>query len=95
MVLENGPSPRRGVLALGRALTAGQREALLRLPTAEATWPAIFECTRAVAAVFFARARAVATQVGAEWPEAFEEPTRAHLERALGLRLPASDGHRF
>ena len=53
MVLENGPSPRRGVLALGRALTADQRASLLRLPAAEATWPAVFERTAAIAGEFF------------------------------------------
>lgn len=87
MVLENGPSPRRGVLALGRALTADQRAALLRLPGAEATWPAVFERTQAIAGEFFPRARSVATRVGAEWPEVFEKVTRAHLEQALGLGL--------
>lgn len=93
MVLESGPGPHRGVLALGRALAAEQRAALLGLPAAEASWPAVFERTQAIAGEFFPRARAMATQVGAEWPEVFELATRAHLEQALGLRLPASDGH--
>ena len=88
MVLENGPSPHRGVLALGRALTSDQRAALLGLPAAEATWAAVFERTQAIAGEFFPRARAVATEVGTEWPEVFEEATRLHLEQTLGLRLP-------
>lgn len=87
MVLENGPSPYRGVLALGRSLTADQRAALLRLPAAETTWPAVFERTQGIAGEFFPRARAMATRVGAEWPDVFERATRAHLEQALGLRL--------
>ena len=88
MVVENGPGPRRGVLALGRALAPDQRAALLRLPAAEANWAAVFERTRAIAGEFFPRARAVARRAGAEWPEVFERVTREHLEDKLGLGLP-------
>ena len=88
MVVENGPGPRRGVLALGRGLAPDQRSALLELPAAEANWAAVFERTRAIAGEFFPRARAVASRIGAEWPEVFERVTREHLEDNLGLGLP-------
>lgn len=85
MVLENGPRPRRGVLALGRDLTPGQMAELEALPPLEASWPSVFARTRAIAGCFLPRARALARELGAEWPEAFEAATREHLKASIGL----------
>lgn len=87
MVLSNGAQPRRGVLALRRALTADQAATLAGLPSGT-TWPRIFERTRAIAGHFFPLARALAENVGAAWPERFERVTRAHLKSSIGLEIP-------
>ena len=87
MVLENGPQPRRGVLALQRSLTPSQVESLVKLPALSATWPSVLECTQAIAREFFPRARTLANQLGVVWPEKFESVTRKCLEDRLGLVL--------
>ena len=87
MVLENGAQPRRGVLALQRDLTPDQVAILVNLPSADATWPSIFERTRAIAEQFLPRARALAEELGAVWPETFERVTRAYLQDNLGLEF--------
>lgn len=87
MVLENGPQPRRGVLALQRSLTPSQVESLVKLPALSATWSSVLECTQAIAGEFFPRARALADQLGVTWPEKFERVTRECLEEQLGLVL--------
>ena len=61
--------------------------ALLALPSG-ATWSAVFERTRAISGEFFPRARALAEEIGAVWPERFERVTRAHLQEKIGLDLP-------
>ena len=51
--MENGPQPRRGVLALQSDLRPDQVAVLVDLPTSDATWPSIFQQTSAIAAQFF------------------------------------------
>jgi predicted nucleotidyltransferase len=87
MVLANGARPRRGALALRKDLTPDQVAALLALPSG-ATWPAVLERTQAIAGQFFPRARALAEEVGADWPEDFERVTRAHVQQNIGIDLP-------
>jgi predicted nucleotidyltransferase len=87
MTLENAPQPQRGALSLRRSLTPDQYEALLKLPPLEATWSSNFARTVAVAEQFFPRARALAKELGAAWPEEFERVTLAHVEDKLGLKL--------
>jgi len=85
MVMENAPQARRGVLALQRDLTPDQVAVLLDLPTLDATWPSIFARTRVIAEQFFPRARALAEELDAPWPETFEEVTRKLLKDRIGL----------
>lgn len=85
MVMENAPQARRGVLALQRDLTPDQVAVLLDLPPLDATWPSIFARTRVIAEQFFPRARALAEELDAPWPETFEEVTRKLLKDRIGL----------
>ena len=78
-VLSNGPQPRRGALALRKDLTKRQETALVDLP-AGTTWSSVHERTRAIAGEFLPLARSLAEQVGAVWPERFEQVTRAYLK---------------
>jgi predicted nucleotidyltransferase len=87
MVLENGPQPQRGVLSLKRNLTQHQIATLKSLPLLEATWSSIFGRTKAIAEQFLPRARALAEELGAAWPQEFERVTLAHLEEKLGLKI--------
>ena len=90
MTLENGAQPQRGVLSLKRHLTQSQFAALTNLPALEATWPSVFARSKALAEAFFPRARALATELGATWPEEFERVTLAHLRDKLGLEIETS-----
>ena len=85
MVMENAPQMRRGVLALRRDLTPDQVAVLLDLPPLDATWPSIFARTKALAEQFFPRARALAEELDAPWPETFERVTRKLLKDRIGL----------
>lgn len=87
MVLENGSQPQRGVLALARSLSSDQQAELKDLPAADANWSAIDARTKAIAQSFFPRARQLAAQLGADWPERFEQVTRQHLLDEIGLEL--------
>lgn len=87
MAMENAPQPRRGVLALQRDLTPDQVAVLLDLPPPDATWPSIFARTSAIAEQFFPRARALAEELDAPWPETFERVTRKLLGDRIGLRI--------
>jgi predicted nucleotidyltransferase len=89
MVLENGPQPQRGVLALKRTLTQGQIATLNSLPPLEATWSSIHGRTKVMAEQFLPRARALAEGLGAAWPQEFERVTLAHLQEELGLKIQA------
>lgn len=79
LVMSNGVEVRRGVLALRKDLTERQHAMLVALPSGS-TWSSIGARTRAIADAFFPVARAVARQVGAVWPERFEQLTRAYLK---------------
>ena len=85
MAMENAPQPRRGVLSLRRDLTPDQVAVLLDLPPLGATWPSIFARTKAIAAQFFPRARTLAEELDAPWPETFERVTRKLLRDRIGL----------
>ena len=87
MAMENAPQPRRGVLALQRDLTPDQVAVLLALPPLDATWPSIFARTKAIAEQFFPRARALAGELGAPWPDTFERVTRKLLRDRIGLNV--------
>ncbi len=90
MTLENGAQPQRGVLSLKRHLTRSQFAALTNLPALDATWPSVFARSKALAEAFLPRARALAAELGATWPEEFERVTLAHLCDRLGLDIDGS-----
>ena len=87
MVLENGPQPRRGVLSLKLNLIPDQIEVLKSLPPPDATWSSVFGRTKVIAEQFFPRARPLAEELGAVWPEEFERVTLAYLENEIGLKI--------
>ena len=78
-VMSNGVQARRGVLALRRDLTESQRAALVALPSGS-TWSSVHERTQMIADGFFPVARSIAENIGATWPERFEQVTRAYLK---------------
>lgn len=87
MAMENAPQPRRGVLALRRDLKPDQIGVLMDLPPLDATWPSIFARTSAIARQFFRRARTLAEDLDAPWPETFERVTRKLLGDRIGLQI--------
>ena len=87
MAEENGIEPwdRGGALHVNRLITPEQRAELESLGPIEATRNSIIEGHLAYARLFLPRARAVAEKLGVPWPKTFEDATRAHLERTLGV----------
>ena len=69
-------------------LTEEQHNVLQSLPAVEATIPSVVESYAATSEVFVSRGRALAGQTGGDWPEAFEDATRRHLERSIGRPIP-------
>ncbi len=47
----------------------------------------MFASSVALARVFLPRARRLAAKIGAAWPEALEDATRASLKARLGLEI--------
>ncbi len=92
MLEENGISPARrgGALHRNPLLTAEQREALENLAPQSANRESIFEANREFAAIFLPRARRLADRIGMPWPTPFEDATRRHLKKTVGLELPGS-----
>ncbi|HWD28246.1 MAG TPA: hypothetical protein VG387_13835 [Rhizomicrobium sp.] len=84
MLEENGlgPAERGGALHLNTLLTGDQRRALEALPSAAANRESLLAANRALAALFFPRARALAAKIGMDWPQALEDATRVHLKKA-------------
>ncbi len=89
MLEENSipPAKRGGALHRNPMLTAEQREALGALPALVAERSSIIEANAAFARIFLPRARRLAAEIGMDWPTAFEDATRRHLLRSLGLGL--------
>ena len=87
MVFENDGQPQRGALSLKRNLTPSQYTALTALPPLEATWPSVFARSKALAEQFFPRARALANELGAKWPDEFQRVTLELLSSRLGLNI--------
>ena len=89
MLEENGVGPieRGGALRRRSLLTAEQVGALEALTPITADLDGVMTSHRELAAVFLPRARALAQGVGAEWPSQFEEATKRHLLRRLGLEI--------
>lgn len=73
-----------GALHLSRVLPPDRMRALEGLPFPGPVRSEVIQAHIAVAREFFPRARALASQVGLAWPEAFEAAARRTLERQLG-----------
>jgi predicted nucleotidyltransferase len=89
MLEENGIDSANvgGALRRNPFLTDEQRDLLENLPAVRATRESIMESGRAMTAVFLPRAKRLAAEIGMEWPTAFEQATRAHLQAQLGTEL--------
>jgi len=76
---------------LGRVIAvepvAEMRAELAKLPPLSADRASVIETSRAFAAIFLPRARRLASDIGMAWPTDFEEATRRHLKRGLGLEI--------
>lgn len=87
LMLEEAGAPQRGAKRLNPFLTPEQRALLEGLVPPPPEREALLRANLAVAHVFLPRARALAAQVGAAWPEALEAATRRHLEAELGVGI--------
>lgn len=87
MVEEAAPRHRGGALHLSRLIPSADYAALRALPYPGPEREAVIAAQRAHAALFLPRAWALADRIGADWPEALEEATRARLQRELGLEI--------
>jgi hypothetical protein len=89
MLEENAIAPARrgGALHRNPLLTAEQRAALARLPPQAARRDSIVESNQAFAAIFLPRARRLAAKIGMVWPAEFEDATRRHLKRTMGIEI--------
>lgn len=92
MLEENGISPaaRGGALHRNPLLTEDQRKELERVPPLVATVDSVMAAQTYLMSIFLPRAKRVAAEIGMEWPTAFEEATRRHLELHLGSVWPSS-----
>lgn len=88
LMIEETRSPERGgALHLSRVITDGQMAELEALPYPGPTRSEVLEAHSALAKSFFPRARRLAAELGLPWPDAFEDATRKHLQRAFGVEL--------
>jgi hypothetical protein len=89
MLEENSISPamRGGALHRNPMLTAEQRADLSTLPAIAADRASIVAGTTAFARLFLPRARRLAAEIDMDWPTDFEDATRRHLLKSLGLQL--------
>ena len=89
MLEENAvpPARRGGALRRNPLLTEEQRRALAAIPPQSADRASLLAVNAAFVAVFLPRARRLAAQVGAAWPEALEAATRRRLREALGVEI--------
>jgi predicted nucleotidyltransferase len=89
MLEENSISPamRGGALHRNPMLRAEQRADLSALPAIAADRASIIAGTAAFARLFLPRARRLAAEIGMDWPTAFEDATRRHLLKTLGLQI--------
>jgi len=89
MIEKNGiaPSARGGALHLRRLLTPEQHALLSALPPVSATRESALAGHQALARLLLPLARDMAARAGAIWPSAFEEATRRHLARTIGLEI--------
>lgn len=89
MLEENAvpPTRRGGALHRNPLLTAEQRAEFASLPAAGPDGASTLQAIEAIARLFLPRAKRLATETGATWPEAFEEATRRKLMQTLNMQF--------
>ena len=70
-------------------LTDEQHAVLEGLPPIEATLSSVIDSYAATSEIFVERGQALAERMGGEWPQAFHDATRRHLERSIGRSIPS------
>ncbi|SHF40108.1 nucleotidyltransferase domain-containing protein [Devosia limi] len=88
LIAEAALPHRGGMLHLNRQITAAQKTLLASMPALEPKAEAVQHAQLAYAAAFLPRARVMARNIGAEWPERFEAATWANLASKLGIARP-------
>jgi predicted nucleotidyltransferase len=83
LVAEMGIGDTGGALHLSKLIDPGRMKILTDLPSPLATRDSVLAANNAVARVFFPRAKALAAKLGIDWPQAFEDATRAVLTSTL------------
>ena len=88
MIEKNGLTHEKGgVKKINHLLTDPQREALERTFPERLDRDSLMAANLALCDLFFPVARALAAERHADWPQAFEDATRAHLRAAVGLEF--------
>ena len=82
-----GPADRGGALRLNSYLTPDQRAALEAMPPLSADRDSAIAVHQALARIFLPLAKNLASEIGAEWPSAFEDATRRSLRERLGIEI--------
>jgi len=82
-----GANARGGALHVNMFLTDEQRRALESVPPVGATRESVIAADVALARIFLPLAKKLATETGATWPSAFEDATRRHLARTVGMNI--------
>jgi predicted nucleotidyltransferase len=82
-----GRAQRGGAKRLSPYLTPEQRAAVEAVPAPSANRESLIAANLALAALFLPLAKETLARAGARWPQAFEDATRAHLARTLGLAI--------
>jgi predicted nucleotidyltransferase len=89
MTEENGigPADRGGMLHTSRLLTPEQMAELEALAPVATSRDGVLTASLDLARIFLPRARGLASKVGADWPQAFEDATRRHLAETFGTSI--------
>lgn len=89
LYLEQSPvADKGGVLHLSTLITPEQRATLEALPCPGPDRAALIDAHLRIAEVFLPEARRLATELSLDWPQAFEDATRAHISRSIGVDMP-------
>ena len=91
MVEKNGKTSQRGgVKRLNAFLTPDQQAALEASAAIAPTREGLVSASQAMAALFLPLARDLVEARGGTWPQGWEDATRDHLRRSLGVEISAS-----
>jgi len=86
LMLEEVSKPDKGgAMHLSKLLPSDDFATLMALPTPAPERASALAVHKAIADVFFPRAKRMAADLDIEWPTKFEETTRAQLQANLGL----------